>query len=441
MNEDTMTLLQALAAFVTGADASRLPQTHRDILRRHATDVVITGLAGARSAEGGAILKVFPRGSTFEGIAGSAALVRLTEMDDIHISSTTTPSSVSVPVALGLAAGSACDPAEVESAIYVGTELVVRFGLAMDGSRALLAGFWPTRTAATLGASAVASRIFGLDLAQTHEALSLAVTMMNGRTGPFIASPSGRWLVFAMAVENGIRAAAAARAGFNGGPNPPTAEWMSNALGLAVDAQRLTEGLGDGSVYPDLSMKPYATSRQTLSAIEAMRGLRADGLEPESIRRITIRIPRAHFGLVTRPLETGIATRNFMNVAAQVAIAACNADDLNDVERDQALANPRLRPLRDCTEVIADDELDRQFPARWGAQVEVSTAKGTVTRTVMDPLGSPAHPIDDEMLRRKANAILARAGCADMADRILDLSPRMFADRTSLQAICALMGA
>lgn len=434
-----MTLLQELAAFVTGAEASRLPAEHRVILRRHAADVLVTKIAGTRSFEGEAVLQAFPSGASLEGIAGAAALVRLTEMDDIHIVSTTTPSSVSVPVALGLAAQVDCTPADVESAIYVGTELVVRFGLAMDGARALLAGFWPTRTAATLGAAAAASRVFGLNAAQTHEALSLALTMTNGRTGPFVASPSGRWIVFAMAVENGMRAAKAAGAGFNGGPHPPTTEWLATTLGLPLNEARLTEGLGHGSVFPELSLKPYATSRQTLSAIEAMRALREDGLDPAAIQQITIRVPRAHFGLVTRPLETGEPSRNFMNVAAQVAIAAICPDDLNDVERDRALANPQLRPLIACTQVIADDELDSAFPARWGAHVEVTTAGGVLRRTVMDPLGSPALPMDEDLLRLKGRAILSRADRAELADTIVDLSARMFTDRAALQAASALL--
>jgi 2-methylcitrate dehydratase PrpD len=434
-----MTLLQQLAEFVTRADASHLPAAHRDILRRHAADVIVTKIAGTHSAEGRAVLQAFPVGATFEAIAGAAALARLTEMDDIHIVSTTTPSSVSVPVALGLAAGTNCTPADVESAIYVGTELVVRFGLAMDGARALLAGFWPTRTAATLGAAAVASRIFGLDAAQTHEALSLAITMTNGRTGPFVSSPSGRWIIFAMAVENGIRAAASARAGFNGGPTTPTAEWIGTALGLSIDARKLTDGLGEGSVFPELSLKPYATSRQTLSAIEAMRALLADGLDPAAIHKITIRIPRAHYGLVTRPMETDMPSRNFMNIAAQVAIAVTNPDDLYDVDRDRALANPHLRPLIACTEVIADDGLDAAFPARWGAHVEVSTAAGVLTRSVMDPMGSPAHRLDDDALRLKARAILSRSGRGELADSIANLAPRMFVDYASLQACCELL--
>ena len=176
-------------------------QEVQDVLEEYAGDKErLARMAGEATTEGRELLKVFTRESRVEAIAAAAGLVRLTEMDDIHIESTTTPSSVTVPVALGLAAQGAGSPADLESSLYVGTELVVRFGLAMDGSRSLMKGVWPTRAAAALGACATAARMLGLTREQAHEALSLALTMSAGRGGPFVQSPSGRWVLFGQAL-------------------------------------------------------------------------------------------------------------------------------------------------------------------------------------------------------------------------------------------------
>lgn len=428
-----MTFTTDLAAFIIEAQASDLPQRDRDILRRHTLDTVVTRLAGGRTSEGDELLRVFPGESLPEAIALSGGLVRLTEMDDIHIASTTTPSSVTVPVALALGARTSCDPARIESAIYVATELVVRFGKAMDGSRALLKGIWPTRAAASLGACAAAARIWGLDPAQTQDALVLALTMSSGRGLPFARVPSGRWILFANAVETGIRAAMAGRAGFSGGSKPLTSEWMSGALGTAFDDKLLTDGLGRGSIYPELSMKPYATSRQTLSAADAMLALVREGLDVSTIRRITIRVPKAHAGLVSAPIEQGLRTRNFMSAALQVSVAAMRPGELFNAEREGLVRDPDVLCLAQLCDLVGDEQLDAVFPAVWGARLDVETTEGALSRTVMQPLGAPNNRMNDRQLAAKAAKVLGHCGLADKADEIIARGEAVFEERRAAE--------
>ena len=434
-----MTFLHELADFVVQARAADLPQLDRDILRRHMCDVVVARMAGDATTEGRELLKVFTRESRVEAIAAAAGLVRLTEMDDIHIESTTTPSSVTVPVALGLAAQGAGSPADLESSLYVGTELVVRFGLAMDGSRSLMKGVWPTRAAAALGACATAARMLGLTWEQAHEALSLALTMSAGRGGPFVQSPSGRWVLFAQAVETGLRAAMAGRAGFSGGPRPPSPEWIAGTLGVAFDAEIMTRDLGKGSVFPELSLKPYATSRQTLSAADAMLGLVAGGLPVETVRGVTIRIPQAHLGLVSAPFDPSIRSRNFMSIGTQVAIAAVRPAQLYDAEREGVVRDPDVMAFAAKCTVVGDDELDAVFPNVWGARLDLDTTAGPVSRTVLEPYGSPENRMDDVQLRDKARAILSPGGDAGRADEIMTCGAAAFSDKASARRLGELL--
>ncbi len=425
-----MTFLEELAGFVVQAQATDLPRLDRDILRRHMCDVVVARIAGEATTEGRELLKVFPRESRAEAIAAAAGLVRLTEMDDIHIESTTTPSSVTVPVALGLAAQGESFPADLESAIYVGTELVVRFGLAMDGSRSLMKGVWPTRAAAALGACASASRMLGLSRGQAHEALSLALTMSSGRGGPFVQSPSGRWVLFAQAVETGLRAALAGRAGFNGGPRPPSPEWISGTLGVPFTAEMMTRDLGKGSLFPELSLKPYATSRQTLSAADAMLGLMADGLRVETVRSLSIRIPSAHLGLVSAPFDPAIRSRNFMSIGTQVAIAAIRPEQLYNAEREKVVHDPDVMAFAAKCSVIGDDDLDKVFPNVWGARLDLDTEAGLLSRTVLHPYGSPENRMDDRQVLEKARAVLSHGGQVKSAEEIMSCGATAFTDQT-----------
>ena len=58
---------------------------------------------GAQTTEGRALRKVLPRTSVADAAGMLAAVIRHTEIDDIHTRSCTTPSSVTVPTALALA--------------------------------------------------------------------------------------------------------------------------------------------------------------------------------------------------------------------------------------------------------------------------------------------------------------------------------------------------
>ena len=73
------------------------------MLRRHVADTLVAAVAGARTTEGRALRKVLPRISVADAAGMLAAVVRHTEIDDIHTRSCTTPSSVTVPTALVLA--------------------------------------------------------------------------------------------------------------------------------------------------------------------------------------------------------------------------------------------------------------------------------------------------------------------------------------------------
>ncbi|MDB5546101.1 MAG: 2-methylcitrate dehydratase family protein, partial [Hyphomicrobiales bacterium] len=315
-----MSLIGRLATFVTQANAANLPAIDRDILRRHAIDIAIARVLGGETTEGHRFRKVFGAGSVAENAGGIAGLVRMTEMDDIHTGSNTTPSSVVVPVAFCCYPGG--DPRELENAIYAGVEILVRFGKAMDGARALFKGFWPTRCAATLAACATTCRMLSLSLAQTEQALSLALTTGASRSGRFSQEPSGRWIIFANAVATGVRMATAAQEGFHGADVPPDGEWIGATMGLDFGSERLVGDLGVASVFPELSLKPYASARQALGVTEAMRQLVREGLDPSRVRKVILRVPTSHKGMVSQPLDPHARGTAFVSAAAQVATAA-----------------------------------------------------------------------------------------------------------------------
>src|SRR5438067_13682748 len=109
-----MSILGELARFVCQASVASLPDAQRAIQRRHVADTLLAAAIGARTSEGRALRSLFRDGPLTDTIGLLCGVVRHTEIDDIHTRSCTTPSSVAVPVALGLAqAAGIWDPERV----------------------------------------------------------------------------------------------------------------------------------------------------------------------------------------------------------------------------------------------------------------------------------------------------------------------------------------
>ena len=155
-----MTVISQLADFVVQANTAALPVGEQALQRRHVSDAVVAAAAGARTAEARSLAALLG-GRAFPEIIGQrAATIRLSEIDDIHLPSCTTPSATAVAVAFSLAAqAERFDPVAVASAIWAGTEVMTRMGRAVRGPDILYRGVWPSCFAAPLAVAASAARM------------------------------------------------------------------------------------------------------------------------------------------------------------------------------------------------------------------------------------------------------------------------------------------
>jgi hypothetical protein len=77
-----------------------------------------------------------------------------------------------------------------------------------------------------------------------------------------------------MAVADGVRAAQAARQGVGGDPDLLDGPWLRDAHSLNADPTALTANLGRGSIYAQLSLKPFCSAKQAVAATEALMALK-----------------------------------------------------------------------------------------------------------------------------------------------------------------------
>jgi len=436
-----VSVIAELAAFVAGANASGLPAAQQERLRLHVTDTAVAALAGANIPEGKALQNLGDDGALAIRIGRQAAATRLTEIDDIHLPSCTTPSAGVLPVALALAArAEKCDPAEVASAIWVGTEITTRLGVAVRGPQILYRGVWPTYLGAPLAAAATASRLFGLDAARTGHALSLAVMLMAGGVGRIHGAPSGRWFLYASAVAAGVAAAEAARADYRGDPDILDKTWLTDSHGIAFDRERLTENLGTACVYTALSMKPLCSAKQAIAAIEAFRAL-LDRVPKDAIGKVRVRVPPAYAGMISTRAEPGARQSTMVSVAHQIALAALAPERLSEVDRSAATIDAAVAQFSAKVEVIVDQSLETFYPQHWPAEVEVEAGGEILRQRVVEATGDPEHPLDRAGVAAKAHRVLDPLVGIGRAEEWLKLASAALDDATACRKLAAAFAA
>jgi 2-methylcitrate dehydratase PrpD len=397
-----------LGSFVTGAKASALPAAERERLGLHFTDTIVAALAGSQIPEGKALQSFGTPASLAERIGRCAAAIRLTEIDDIHLPSCTTPSAGIVPVALALAAHTKkFNAEEIASAVWVGTEIMTRVGLAVSGSQILYRGIWPTYLAAPVAAAATAARVLGLSRTRTGHALSLAFMLSAGGVGRIHGAPSGRWFLYANAVAGGVAAAEAAHADYRGDGDLLDKNWFSDTHGVALDRDRLIDGIGEGSVYPALSIKPFCSAKQAIAAVEAFRGLIADEkLDVGTIAKIRVRVPPAYAGMIASRAEAGARQSTMVSVAHQIALAALKPQFLYEVDRSAPTMDPDVKQFSALVEVVPEPSLAPLYPLHWPAEVEIDAGGKTFRRRVVGAAGDPDNPLSRAQIDDKAHRVL-----------------------------------
>ena len=292
-------------------------------------DTVGAWIAGAHTAEGRALIAF--RGPAPD-LATACAVTRSSEIDNIHLASTTTPGSIVIPAALVIAVmrGHAETDAVCE-AIVAGTEAMVRLGAAIGGPGILYRGIWPTYFAAPFGVAAVAARLCELDTRQTANALALALALASAGVGRHNAATTARWFAIGNAARNGLAAAQAAGQGFTSDLGLLDGGFLQGAYGITADIDAFARDLGERLALDDTSFKPWCAARQTMAATQALREVMADGVAAESIASIAVHVPPPTLKMIDHGVTPGDRASHLTSAQYHLALAACDPEALHDV--------------------------------------------------------------------------------------------------------------
>jgi 2-methylcitrate dehydratase PrpD len=413
-------LADAIARTEPRSDAAR------ETVELHLIDTVGAWIASTRTAEGRALLR-FRTAMHERGHAGPAldlatrcALARLSEIDDIHLSSMTTPSAIVIPGALTLAQTMpAARVDDVTAAILAGTEAMTRLGRAIDGPAILYRGIWPTYFAAPFGIAAVAARLLGLDEHATANALALALTLAAPGVGHHNAATTSRWLAVGHAARNGLAAALAAQQGFTSDRGVLEGPFLRGIYGVTPDAAALSDGLGERVALTEVSFKPWCAARQTMAATQALKEIVEAGIPPAAMDEIRVSVLPPHLKMIDHGVVAGDRASHLTSVQYCMAVAALAPELAFDVQQAPPEPPPAVRGFMAKTTVEPDERLLADYPRTWPARVRVAAGSARHERTVTHVPGDPARAFDRARVHEKFLRFAAPVLGAEGAERML----------------------
>jgi len=421
-----MSALERLGSHVAASGRGRTSDAAREVVELHLIDTVGALIASTRTLEGSSLLqfraamRTHGQGTCALDLATRCALARLSEIDDIHLPSMTTPGAIVIPGALTVAGALPAVAADdVIAAILVGVEAMTRLGRAVDGPAILYRGIWPTYFAAPFGIAAVAARLLELDAEASAHALALALTLAAPTVGHHNAATTARWFAVGNAASKGLNAALAAQQGFTSDRKLFEGRFLPVVFGVTPDVAALTDGLGERIALTEVSFKPWCAARQTMAATQALKDVVASGVAPAAIDEIAVSVLPPHLKMIDHGVLAGDRASHLTSVQYCMALAALAPDKAFDVQQTPPDLPPAVRDLMAKIKVEADAGLLADYPASWPARLRVAAGSARHERDVTYVPGDPARPFDRASVGQKFLRFTQPVLGAEKAARIL----------------------
>lgn len=311
------------------------------------------------------------------------------DMDDGYNPAKGHPGAALLPVLLAAAElGTAVSGRDFLAALVVGYELAMRAAVIRH---ATYPTYHSTGSWGAIGGAAAGGKLLGLDPERLRHAMGIAeyfapiAPMMKGIEVVAMTKDSISW--GAMVAASSILLAAKGFTGINpifaDGPGP-----------------EMTQGLGSDWLIMDLYHKPYACCYWVQAPIAGTLALiKEHDLRPEQIARITVYSFREAIQLLCDPPRDTEEAQ--YNLAYGLACAVLKGKLGPSEVAPPAIFDPLTIGYMDRIKPVEDPEIQKEFPAKRRARVEITTSDGRVLDSgIVDaPWGTSANrPTDQELI-------------------------------------------
>jgi len=322
------------------------------------------------------------------------------------------------PAAFAAAEAGGVSGKELITGIVAGYEISCRVDSSMyPGLRDR--GFHATGVVGTIGATAAAGKILGLNEEQMVNAFGLAGTQAAGLEEWLTAGDMSKRLHAGKAAMNGVLAALLAREGYTG-----PSRVFEGKHGLltthaeSYDIDRLTDGLGTEFKILGCKFKPYACCHELCPPIRMALQMQAEhGIKPEDVEKIRIGLNHITAENQLKVAQTPLHAQNHPAVAVAIALFEGKVflKEFFDCYED-----PVVIELGKKIEVYTDSEIDAVFPTKIGTRLEIITKDN---RYALFEEDKP--PIPPSFIKEKFTALAASLVSEETADKIIQAVNRL----------------
>ncbi|MBN3801523.1 MmgE/PrpD family protein [Paraburkholderia sp. Ac-20336] len=426
---------EALAAWTAALRFEAIPADVVAHAKLCLIDALGCGLYGARqpwgvmaaetaSAFGGRDATLF--GSASRASAPDAALANGTaihgfEVDDVHVTSSLHPGSVTIPAVLATAELRRASGAQLLTAVITGYEAGIRVGICA-GLTHSTSGYHVTGTVGTLASSAAVAHVLALDARATLHALAIGATQAAGLYAARMGAMAKRFHA-GRAAQSGVIAAYLAQRGFTGSDvaiEAPFGGFMSTLRGQ-FDPATIVDGLGERWETKQVGFKVYAACASAHTTVDALDALMKRGLTAERLARLRIGLSKKGFTNIGWPYTPTEVVSAQMSGYYTAAVKLLDGDAFVDQYRPERIADPTVLALIDKIEIYHDQALDAGgAEKRHTAQVSAQLVDGSEMNVRIEHrLGSAQRPLGADVIRAKFVRLAASALGAQAAHRIL----------------------
>lgn len=275
------------------------------------------------------------------GVAGHAL-----DYDDVNLAMHVHPTAVILPGLLALAEAEGLSGRAVIEAFVVGYEAAGMIGTLISSSH-YARGFHATGTIGAFGAAAACAYLLGLGEEATARAYGLAGSQAAGLKAQF--GTMTKPLHAGRAAEAGVMAALWARAGMSARTDileHPRGFAATQSDGLPAGGLRW-----DGYALDKNLFKHHAACFGTHGTLEAVGALRRQGLVPEAVRAIRLKVDAGADAMcnIAQP-RTGLEAKFSLRFNAALALCGADTSDVA-VYGDDVVRRADLEAIRAITTV------------------------------------------------------------------------------------------
>jgi 2-methylcitrate dehydratase PrpD len=304
------------------------------------------------------------------------------DMDDGHRLAAGHPGVATLPAALAAAERHGASGQQLLTALVCGYEVFVRIGAHLNPAH-LKRGYHTTATVAPFAAATAAGLLMGLDEQQLTRALGLAGVQGAGLMEVFHDGAMAKPFQVARGSAAGLLAAdLAARAALGPRSILEGSQGFLAAMCGDADPARLVAGLQDNDPPPDWAIrgvyfKLYAACRHTHAAVDAARTLRDEHqLRPDDVQSIVVRTYSVADQLCgATALPSGPSEAKF-SLPYTVALGLTVGHAGPSTFTPELVQDETLRTLASRVRVEIDPAIEREFPTKRTAALDLTTADG-----------------------------------------------------------------